>query len=59
MGDKKEETGCLLLIGQSITALGNWKKIDKHNSVIERFGIMKKQMNVASHHIADLDETKA
>lgn len=35
------------------------KKVDKHNSVIERTFILEEQMKVANHRIKDLeDETK-
>ncbi|SBV94484.1 conserved exported hypothetical protein [uncultured Eubacteriales bacterium] len=35
------------------------KKVDKHNSVIERTSILEEQMKVANHRIGDLEESKA
>ncbi len=32
------------------------KKVDKHNTVIERTFILEEQMKVANHRIADLEE---
>ncbi len=32
------------------------KKVDKHNSVIERTFVLEEQMKVANHRIADLEE---
>ena len=32
------------------------KKVDKHNTVIERTFILEEQMKVANHRIADLED---
>lgn len=32
------------------------KKVDKHNSAVERTGILEEQMKVVNHRLADLEE---
>ena len=58
--------GALSLVG---TALGSWggirlmtyrieqleKKVEKHNSIVERTFILEEQMKVANHRIDDLE----
>jgi len=34
------------------------KKVDKHNTVIERTFILEEQMKVANHRIGDLEENE-
>ncbi len=34
------------------------KKVDKHNSVVERTYILEEQMKVANHRIADLENER-
>lgn len=34
------------------------KKVDKHNTVIERTFILEEQMKVANHRISDLEESE-
>ena len=50
-----------VLVGNSLT---KWrieqleKKVEKHNSVVERTSILEEQMKVANHRIADLEEAQ-
>lgn len=34
------------------------KKVDKHNSIIERTFVLEEQMKVANHRISDLEDGK-
>lgn len=34
------------------------KKVDKHNSVMERTALLEEQMKVANHRIGDLEEVE-
>lgn len=34
------------------------KKVDKHNSIIERTSVLEEQMKVANHRISDLEDGK-
>ena len=34
------------------------KRVEKHNSVVERTALLEKEINVANHRIKDLEEKK-
>lgn len=34
------------------------KKVDKHNSIVERTYVLEEQMKVANHRISDLEDGK-